>query len=149
MDDAVADVFETMLARGCAAVDETPTLRVDLSASITLSGALQARCWVECPRPVAVSLALAFMGPCEGPEWDDSILLDTLGELCNMIAGGWKKRLGKQAWSADLSVPSVVRLVPESSSIDRDNEPVDTQNRSLRRVYAFDDEHFLVRLAGP
>jgi chemotaxis protein CheX len=148
MDDAVANIFETMLARGCAAVDETHGLRVDLSVSITLSGALQAQCWVECPRPVAVSLATAFMGPCEDREWDDSILLDTLGELCNMIAGGWKKRLGKQAWSADLSMPSVVRLVPESSSINRDNESVDTQDRGLRRVYAFDDEQFLVRLVG-
>jgi hypothetical protein len=63
-----------------------------------------------------------------------------------MIAGGWKKRLSKQAWTADLSVPSVVRFVPESSSSNRDSESVYTHNRGLRRVYAFDDEQFLVRL---
>ncbi len=149
MDDAVADIFETMLAQNCAAaVGEGHALRVDLSARITLSGALQVQCCVECPRPVAVKVASAFLGPSGDAGWDDSILMDTLGELCNMIAGGWKKRLGERAWCADLSVPAVARIVPESSSSNRNSGPAGAQNRGQRRAYAFDGEQFLVRIIG-
>ncbi len=33
------------------------------------------------------------------------MVIDAVGELCNMIAGGWKRRLGPEAEGLVLSLP--------------------------------------------
>jgi chemotaxis protein CheX len=92
---------------------------------------------VEFPTASARNLASAFLGS-DACEWDDTMVADAVGELCNMIAGGWKKRLGPPGWEADLSVPSITRAsahcTPESCPA------------CMRRVYAFDNSPFVVTL---
>ncbi len=59
---------------------------------------------------------------------------DAVGELCNMIAGGWKKRIGAEA---NLSVPTIRRApncTPQSFA------------SCMRRVYSFDNSTFVVIL---
>lgn len=136
MDDAVKEVFENMLERSCAAVDEDSRPPADISAIITLSGTLDALCVVEFPVSSAEKLTSAFLGSETG--WDDTMVADSVGELCNMIAGGWKKRLGATAWGADLSTPSICRNCPHNSDCNSQD------GIRVRRAYAFEESPFAV-----
>lgn len=137
MDDAITEVFERTLNRRCVSTRKFPTDKIDILARIKFSGAVQAQCILEFPSPSAQKLTCAFLGPSE-VDWDDSMVADTVGELCNMIAGGWKKKLGPSAWGTDLSVPFTSR----GSSLD---EP-DFGITQLRRAYVFGDSPFVMRL---
>ena len=64
------------------------------------------------------------------------MVIDAVGELCNMIAGGWKRRLGPQAEGLILSLP-LPCAEPDYT------EPAKSQ---IRRAYAFDDSRFIVNL---
>jgi chemotaxis protein CheX len=153
MDSAVAEVFHSMLAQDCAAVDGGCPTCVDISASITFSGAFAAQCALEFPASSARRLTCAFLGP--GAGWDDTMIADAVGELCNMIAGGWKTRLGASAWQADLSVPLIQRPVklaahpaspPVPGSAPADCNQPQSGATCLHRTYAFDQYPFVVCL---
>jgi chemotaxis protein CheX len=137
MDEAVQEVFQRMLDLACHVIAESLATPPGYCARIRLSGALEAQCIVEFPTASARNLASAFLGS-DACEWDDTMVADAVGELCNMIAGGWKKRLGPPGWEADLSVPSITRAsahcTPESCPA------------CMRRVYAFDNSPFVVTL---
>jgi chemotaxis protein CheX len=140
MDDAVEEVFHRMLERSCAAIGDAFAIRPDISAKISLSGALEAQCVVEFPATSALCLTLAFLGDGEA-DWDDAMIADAVGEFCNMIAGGWKQRLGPQAWPADLSVPSIYRGPDLTTAA--------AGATTHHRAYVFDDSPFLVSLTLP
>jgi chemotaxis protein CheX len=138
MDDAVEEVFQTMLGQPCAAIEKDWGLRTDISARITLSGVLDALCVVEFPATSAETLTSAFLGSGK-TGWDDAMIADAVGELCNMIAGGWKKRLGGPAWAAHLSTPSICRDCPHRSERSSQDDHV-----RVRRAYAFGQSSFAV-----
>ena len=69
------------------------------------------------------------------------MLADTVGEMCNMIAGGWKKRQGQRAWGADLSVPSI-----SSGRSPAPNRISPSGAIDITRTYAFDGSPFVVHL---
>jgi chemotaxis protein CheX len=142
MDDTVDEVFRSMLDQGCAVIGEDSRLRTDISARITLSGALEALCVVEFPASSAEKLTSAFLGSGEA-NWDDTMIADAVGELCNMIAGGWKKRLGEPAWAANLSTPSICRDCPHRSECNSKDDRI-----RARRAYAFGQSSFVVCFAA-
>lgn len=141
MDEAVEEVFRLMLDRSCPAIEEGIAIRPDICACIQFSGALEARCAVGFTSASAQRLTAAFLG--SDAEWDNTIIADAVGELCNMIAGGWKRRMGTPGSEANLSVPSISRLpghCPHGSS------PPDCYNPCMSRTYAFDNAPFVVSL---
>jgi chemotaxis protein CheX len=134
-----------MLDRSCAAIDPGSAIRAPgstqhITATITLSGPLAAECAVEFPAASAVRLTAALLG-CNHSLWDDAMLADTVGEMCNMIAGGWKKRQGQRAWGADLSVPSI-----SSGRSPAPNRIFPSGAIAITRTYAFDGSPFVVHL---
>jgi chemotaxis protein CheX len=135
MDDAVGEVFQAMLDRSCTAVDEPLAILGDISARISISGTFEANCSLEFPSSSAQQLTGALLGPSD-EAYDKIMVIDAVGELCNMIAGGWKRRLGPQAEGLILSLPLPCgepdHSVPDSNKI--------------RRAYAFDNSRFVVNL---
>ena len=107
IDSAVAEVFEQMLWQTCrvSKVDCGGAERI--RACITLRGPHSARCCVELPVTAGDQVADALLGS-EG-DWDDELIEDAVGELCNMIAGRVKSRLGPERLSGS-SLPEVVRV---------------------------------------
>ena len=81
----------------------------------------------------AASLAQAFLGSAA----DEAMIGDAVGELCNMLAGAWKRRLGPEASTAGLSVPEVTRGVEADRLAQTDT----------LRAYEFAGTQFTVRLA--
>lgn len=100
---------------------------------------------VEFPTASAELLTNAFLGVATdsaAARWDDAMIGDAVGELCNMIAGGWKKRLGAPALGSDLSVPTILRGLSQQP----DGDTPQPSTMSMRRTYAFDGVPFVVRL---
>jgi chemotaxis protein CheX len=135
MDEAVGEVFQSMLDRDCTALEQPLPTLPDFSARISISGAFEANCSLEFPSSSAQQLTTALLGAAYGP-CDDAMMTDAIGELCNMIAGGWKRRLGAHANSLILSLPS---------PSEEPNHPTPAISE-MRRTYAFDDSHFVVSL---
>jgi chemotaxis protein CheX len=136
MDEAVAEVFESMLQRSCRPTTQPSAAPADIFACISFSGTLEAQCVVAFPTASAQRLAGALLRP---GEWDVAMLADAVGELCNMIAGGWKRRLGAPGWEADLSAPSISRAPANCGP--RSWQPC------IHRTYTFDNSPFAVTVS--
>jgi chemotaxis protein CheX len=127
IDDAVTEVFQLMLQQRCLIVDKAPLGQKNVSAKIIFSGTLEGHCTVCISIEGAYLLTDALLGA-QG-DWDESMIDDAVGELCNMIAGGWKSRLSSHASACNLSVPHVSRI----------QAPEDFNSRkTTRKFYAFE-----------
>ena len=105
LDEAVCEVFDLMLSRPC-----TPSPRflepiAGLTALVQFSGALNGACAIHLDLSSAGELTEHLTG--EAPTPDSSLAADTVGELCNMIAGLWKSRLAPPLASCQLSSPTI------------------------------------------
>jgi chemotaxis protein CheX len=137
IDGIVASVFHLMLGRSCGEVDEDAAGEMDISAKVLFWGAVEGCCMVEFPAAAAKRLTDAFLGA-EGA-WDDAMVEDAVGELCNMIAGGWKSKLGSADAGCHLSAPTVWRGVEQV-------EMSGCGGTRVRRVFGFDGGVFRVEL---
>ena len=129
MDETVMEVFATMLGCECVpghALQAAPDHKV---ARITFSGALAGKCVLIFADMDAAKLAEMLLG--EGA--DDTMADDAMGELCNVLAGGWKRRLLPPASGAALSVPSIARETSDSAP-------------DVCLGYEFAETHFAVEL---
>jgi chemotaxis protein CheX len=137
IDGVVAAVFDLMLGRSCGALDEAAASGMDIAAKVVFSGSVEGCCVVEFPAEAAKMLTDAFLGAAGG--WDDAMVEDAVGELCNMIAGGWKSKLGGAEGACQLSAPTVGRGAGQV-------EMNGCGGVSVRRVYGFGGSVFRVEL---
>jgi chemotaxis protein CheX len=137
IDVIVADVFHMMLQMDCGAMVDPPLVPMDVSAKVELSGTIDAQCVIEFPTETARKLTIAFMG--REDAWEDVIVDDVLGELCNMIAGGWKSQMKGSDSASRLSLPIITRGA--------ERHTLDAATLELRRAYALDDSVFRINLA--
>ena len=108
LDSAVSEVFETMLARSCDPLDgEVDTVDGRIVARIQFTGAVDGECLLYASQATASVTAEALLGTPSEPH--DPMVADAIGELCNMIAGGWKSKLSSPEASCLISVPAVTR----------------------------------------
>jgi chemotaxis protein CheX len=107
LDSAVAEVFDMMLDRGCAPLEAEFDADERITARICFSGSLSGECLVYASATMALITAEALLGPVSGTS--DPIVEDAVGELCNMIAGGWKSKLNSRQATCFISVPAVSR----------------------------------------
>lgn len=136
IDSIVADVIHTMLRQDCSPGVESPPTESDISATIMLTGSFDAQCVLDLPPATARKMTNAMLR--SDSNWEDSILEDAAGELCNMIAGGWKRGLKAPGSTSDLSTPLISRGHHHAT-------PSATQIK-LRKTYAFEDSPFTVSL---
>jgi chemotaxis protein CheX len=142
IDGVVAAVFHLMLGRSCGEADEEVAAGMKVSAKVLFSGAVEGCCVVEFTAAAARKLTDAFLGAegGSGIAWDDAMVDDAVGELCNMIAGGWKSQLGNRDAACHLSSPTIERgmgLVEMSGC----------GGIRVERTYGFDGSVFRVELA--
>jgi chemotaxis protein CheX len=108
LDSAVSEVFEMMLERSCDPMEgEVDTVAGRIVARIQFTGTVDGECLLYASPATASVTAEALLGtpsPLHDPMADDAI-----GELCNMIAGGWKSKLTNPEASCLISAPKVTR----------------------------------------
>jgi len=105
MDETVAEAFATMLGIECVPACATAASPRNTAAHVRFYGALDGECILLFAAVDAEKLTRMLLG--EAP--DDAMIGDAVGELCNVLAGGWKRRLRPPASGANLSVPTVKR----------------------------------------
>jgi chemotaxis protein CheX len=106
---AVEEIFASMIFMDVAVLDEAPVSlegETMLSGVIGFAGDLQGTILIHLPVPVAIAITNAFL------ELDldevDSEVKDAIGELANMLAGGFKYHLPATGQGTQLSIPSVI-----------------------------------------
>ncbi len=137
LDSAVSEVFEMMLDRNCAPLDTEVDIDERITARIRFSGAITGECLVYASKSVAQIAAEALLGTASSPS--DPMVDDAVGELCNMIAGGWKSKLDPNQAVSLISVPAITR--------DPLNDLASHPGITYNRCYAFQGNVFGVSLA--
>jgi chemotaxis protein CheX len=108
-DESVFEVFASML--GMAVTVVPPPIPLigegdERTAIVGYSGAMRGCCEVQLNEQAATAVATAMLGSPEGLDGDS--LDDAVGEIANMIAGGWKDRVPDLSSLCAISPPTVI-----------------------------------------
>jgi len=121
LDASVEEVFGMMLGVSCVKVSD-PSFDVDrtlipgedsneggaetITAVVGFGGLLSGACVFRSSGAAALIIASKLVGM-DFAEVDDTVK-DAFGEICNMLAGGWKSKVPELASNCGLSVPAVI-----------------------------------------
>jgi chemotaxis protein CheX len=111
-DQTVTEIFQMMFGLEIAPIEGLiPDIfsgdSDERTAIVGFSGAMRGSCQIRMTAPAARSIASAMLGGAPIEDGDDSIN-DALGELCNMLAGGWKSGVAPLSSECALSPPTVI-----------------------------------------
>lgn len=138
LDEAVDEVFGTMLGLRCGpGTQQGLGSGTTVSAVVGFGGVLSGACILRSLDTTARKLA----GRMTGLEFAeiDATVLDGIGELCNMLAGTWKRQIPELAAQCALSVPAVITGQDY-------NLHVQAPTFEMRNVYQAEDVEFEVRI---
>jgi chemotaxis protein CheX len=108
-DETVFEVFAQMLGLEVSAIPPPvpePGVGDERTALVGYSGAMRGCCEVQMNAGAAAAVASAMLGGM--PVDDEASLDDAVGEICNMIGGGWKDRVPSLASLCSISPPTVI-----------------------------------------
>jgi chemotaxis protein CheX len=142
LESSVQEVFRMMLGIHCQRVVEPASARPKIeqesvTAVVGFGGLLSGACVFRCSGSAAMKVA----GLMTGMQFDtiDDTVKDGIGEICNMLAGGWKSKVPDLAANCGLSVPAVIS--------GRDyNLHVQAPEFQLLHAYCFEDAYFEVTI---
>ena len=137
IDEAVSEVFHSMMGIVAIPNEHRRAAREHISAMIQLSGSRDGRCTVEMPQEAGDWLTDSLMG--SEADWDDDMIHDAVGELCNIITGGIKRRLGEWLGECRISLPQICRSRP--------HELDSAASSAIRRLYSVGTTTLVVTLA--
>jgi chemotaxis protein CheX len=111
-DAVVIEIFKLMLGFDIQPMesgpnDPTTSMLDDRTAIVGFSGTMRGSCHVRVSAAAAQSIASAMLGGVQIEEEDESIN-DAVGEVCNMLAGGWKNGIPGLSSECSLSPPTVI-----------------------------------------
>jgi chemotaxis protein CheX len=139
-DETVFEVFASMLAIQVSVVPPPiPQIGVsdERTAIVGYSGAMRGCCEVQMDQEAAATVATAMLG---GMVTDDSDSLDdAVGEIANMIAGGWKDRIPSLSSDCNISPPTVITGRAYKVHMSRPSV-------KIMRCYSFNGHHIFLTL---
>ena len=111
-DETATEIFKVMFGLSIQSVDTSHCDLLDpedneRTAVVGFSGAMRGSCQIRVSTAGVQLIASAMLGGMPVEEDDDS-LNDALGELCNMLAGGWKNGVPSLSAACALSPPTVI-----------------------------------------
>lgn len=107
LEAATREVFDIMLkAKLEAAGDSLSPTAPELIAMVGLSGRLRGVVSFHCTSTAARQIAERMLG--DDIESVEDAARDAVGEVCNMVAGSFKTRLGNVGDECKLSVPTII-----------------------------------------
>jgi chemotaxis protein CheX len=143
VDETVAETFGVMLGLAAqydpAGRECEPAGEDTRTGLIGFSGALRGSCELWMHTSAARTIASAMLGGATIEESDEDSVNDSVGEICNMLAAGWKNRIESLSGRCFLSPPTV---------ISGKNYKVHTTHASVKivRNYAFDGQTFQIAI---
>jgi chemotaxis protein CheX len=138
LDASVEEVFRLMLGIECKRDAGPANVESEsVTAVVGFGGMLSGACVFRSGAQTALKIAAQMTGM-EFETIDDTVK-DGIGEICNMLAGGWKGKVPELAANCGLSVPAVIT--------GRDyNLHVQAPEFQLHHIYRFDDQTFEVTI---
>ena len=111
VEAAAREVFEVMLGIKLDPFQDDPSLITEMIAMVGLTGRVAGVVSFHCTAKAARHMAQVMLGapatPSDPEEADDTAR-DAVGEICNMVAGTIKNRLGQVGDECKLSVPTII-----------------------------------------
>ena len=136
LDAAVEEVFALVLGSTCSRIAGVEVSEGrSLMAVVGFGGALSGACVLRCGEHAALTMAGRMMN--EAFSELDTTVQDAMGEICNMLAGGWKGRIPELASECSLSLPAVITGRDYQIRVHR-------PQFQLQRFYQFEAEQFEV-----
>lgn len=109
IESAAREVFEVMLGAKLESFEDDPALVTEMIAMVGLSGRIAGVMSFHCTAQGARRMAAKMLGPAaRGNEEEDETARDAVGEICNMVAGTFKNKLGQVGNECKLSVPTII-----------------------------------------
>lgn len=117
LDAAVHEVFGLMIGLECVALGPVSSfggglksveacLPSQMTAIVGFAGAMTGTCILRVSQAGARRMIGSMLGTVFAQV--DATVVDGLGEVCNMVAGGWKSRVPSLAAGCLLSIPTVI-----------------------------------------
>lgn len=107
LEAATREVFDVMLKTKLeAGGDHLPSAPTEVIAMVGLSGKLRGVVSFHCTSSAARQIAERMLG--NDIESVEDAARDAVGEVCNMVAGSFKTRLGTVGDECKLSVPTII-----------------------------------------
>lgn len=110
VESAAREVFQVMLGTKLEPFQDDPSLITEMIAMVGLTGRVAGVVSFHCTAKAARRMAEVMLGassPADQEEADDTAR-DAVGEICNMVAGTIKNRLGQLGDECKLSVPTII-----------------------------------------
>lgn len=108
LQETMIEVFSTMVGVSVHPTAAEPhSATPQLSSIVGIAGALRARCLVRCSQTASHKLASHMLGAAPEDLPSSTTACDALGEICNIVAGSFKAKIGLGA-TCMLSLPTVV-----------------------------------------
>ncbi len=108
IEAAAREVFEVMLATKLEPFQDDPSLVTEMIAMVGITGRVSGVVSFHCTAQGARSMAAKMLGVAASPEEEDDTARDAVGEICNMVAGTFKNKLGQVGDECKLSVPTII-----------------------------------------
>lgn len=107
---ATVEIFQTMLMMdavpGEPLAERVGSFKNSVSGIVGLAGPSKGTLAIHIPEQTALKITSSFL--CMDVEQIDDDVKDAIGELANMVAGGFKYHLPDKGQSTQLSIPSVI-----------------------------------------
>ncbi len=104
--ESAEEAFSTMVNLPISRQDHSQT--ANLVGSITFTGPVKGVIYVECQPGTGETVARSMLMMEESDPLEISAVRDAVGEVTNLIAGGFKARIMNTLGIIDISVPTVI-----------------------------------------
>ena len=108
MQETIVEVFRTMV--GAAVTTEStdaPLATAQLTGIVGIAGAIRANFILQCSQAASIKLSSQMLGILPDDPDSRKASADALGEICNIVAGYFKAKIGLGD-ACQLSVPTII-----------------------------------------
>jgi chemotaxis protein CheX len=104
--ESAEEAFSTMVNLPIGRSEHTEA--ANLVGSITFTGPVKGAIYVECAPGAGEKIARSMLMMEESDPLEESAVKDAIGEVTNLVAGGFKARMMDSIGAIDISVPTVI-----------------------------------------
>lgn len=125
--DGAVEAFETMISLPIEPQTDQTSFNETQSfiGSITFTGPLEGALLVQCEAKSAQKIAKSMLMMEDEEEIDDAEINDALGEVVNLVLGGFKSRIADSIGDIDISVPTVIKGKKVKPSVGAASEKIE------------------------
>lgn len=105
--ETAIEVFSIMVGVNVTVASDAPRSATQMTGMVGIAGAIRANFILQCSSSSSVKLAAQMLGIAPDSPDSQTAACDALGEICNIVAGYFKARIGLGD-ACMLSVPTII-----------------------------------------